>query len=101
MAERDRLLKELDQNRSFETYAGYLAYRKNMADLAALVPVSLDIWPVTPEETGQANPIENEGVWNPVSVIRQVKIPVSGNLWRQGPPGTRSPCRLPTPTGKP
>ncbi len=89
LAERDRLLKDLDQNRSFETYAGYLAYRKNMADLAALVPVSLDNWPVTPEETWLANPIENEGVWNPVSAIRQVNIPVLaiyGDKDRQGDP---------------
>jgi uncharacterized protein len=76
LAERDRLLKELDQNRSYETYAGYLAYRKSMADLAALVPVSLDNWPVTSEETWQANPIEDEGVWNPVPVFSQAKIPV-------------------------
>ena len=76
LAERDRLLKELDQNRSYETYAGYLAYRKSMADLAALVPVSLDNWPVTSEETWQANPIEDEGVWNPVPVFSQAKVPV-------------------------
>ena len=75
-AERERLLKELDQNRSYETYAGYLAYRKNMADLAALVPVSLDPWPVILEAAWQANPIENERVWNPVAVMKQVKIPV-------------------------
>jgi pimeloyl-ACP methyl ester carboxylesterase len=76
LAERDLLLKELDQNRSFETYAGYLAYRKSMADLAALVPVSLYNWPVTPEEDWLSNPIENERVWNPVPVFSQVKIPV-------------------------
>ena len=75
-AERDRLLKELDQNRSYQTYAGYHAYRKNMADLAALVPVSLESWPVTSEEDWLSNPIEDEGVWNPVSVVRQVNIPV-------------------------
>ena len=50
-AEIDRLLAELDQNRSYETYPQYLAYRKSMADLAALVPVSLARWPVIPEET--------------------------------------------------
>ncbi len=60
LAERDRLLKEMDQNRSYETYAGYQAYRKSMADLAALVPVSLNNWSVIPEETWQSNPIENE-----------------------------------------
>jgi hypothetical protein len=75
-AERDRLLKELDQNRSYQTYAGYQAYRKTMADLAALVPVSLDNWPVTSEEDWQANPIEDESVWNPVLVFSQVRIPV-------------------------
>lgn len=75
-AERDHLWKELDQNRSFETYADYLAYRENLADLAALVPVSLDNWPVVPEDAWQANPIENERVWNPVAVIREVDIPV-------------------------
>jgi pimeloyl-ACP methyl ester carboxylesterase len=75
-AERDRLLKELDQNRSYQTYAGYQAYRKTMADLAALVPVSLDNWPVTSEEVWQANPIEDDGVWNPVPVFSQIKIPV-------------------------
>jgi len=75
-AERDRLLKELDQNRSYQTYAGYQAYRKTMADLAALVPVSLNNWPVTSEEVWQANPIEDEGVWNPVPVFSQIKIPV-------------------------
>src|SRR5512139_2708548 len=88
-AERDRLLKELDQNRSYETYAGYLAYRKSMADLAALVPISLENWPVTSEEDWQANPIENEGVWNPVPVFSQVKIPVLaifGDQDRQGDP---------------
>lgn len=75
-AEMDRLLKELDQNRSFETYAGYLDYRNSVADLAALVPVSLDNWPVTPEDDWQANPIEDEDVWNPISAVRQVNIPV-------------------------
>jgi hypothetical protein len=75
-AEVDRLLKELDQHRSFETYAGYLDYRKSVADLAALVPVSLDNWPVTPEDAWLDNPIEDEGVWNPVSAVRQVNIPV-------------------------
>lgn len=74
--EMDRLFKELDQNRSFVTYAGYLAYRKSVADLAALVPVSLDNWPVTPEEDWQANPIEDEDVWNPVAAVSQVKIPM-------------------------
>lgn len=74
--EMDRLLKELDQNRSYETYARYLDYRKSMADLAALVPVSVENWPVTPQETWQANPIEDEDVWNPVAAIRQVNIPV-------------------------
>jgi pimeloyl-ACP methyl ester carboxylesterase len=72
----DLLLKELDQNRSFETYTGYLAYRESMASLAALVPVSLDNWPVTPEEDWLSNPIENEHVWNPVPVFSQGKIPV-------------------------
>jgi hypothetical protein len=88
-AERDRLWKELDQNRSFETYADYLAYRENLADLAALVPVSLDNWPVVPEDAWQANPIENEHVWNPVAVIREVDIPVLaifGDQDRQGDP---------------
>jgi len=88
-AERDRLLKELDQNRSYQTYAGYQAYRKTMADLAALVPVSLNNWPVTSEEVWQANPIEDEGVWNPVPVFSQIKIPVLaifGDQDRQGDP---------------
>ena len=86
-AEIDRLLAELDQNRSYETYPQYLAYRKSMADLAALVPVSLARWPVIPEETWQANPIENESVWNPVPVFSQLKIPVLaifGDKDRQG-----------------
>ena len=88
-AERDRLLKELDQNRSYQTYAGYKAYRKTLADLAALVPVSLNNWPVTSEEDWQANPIEDEGVWNPVPVFSQIKIPVLaifGDQDRQGDP---------------
>jgi uncharacterized protein len=88
-AERDRLLKELDHNRSYQTYAGYQAYRKTMADLAALVPVSLNSWPVTSEEVWQANPIEDEGVWNPVPVFSQIKIPVLaifGDQDRQGDP---------------
>lgn len=75
-AEVDRLLKELDQHRSFETYAGYLDYRRSLADLAALVPVSLDNWPVTPEDDWLDNPIEDEDVWNPVSAVGQVDIPV-------------------------
>jgi pimeloyl-ACP methyl ester carboxylesterase len=60
-----------------------------MADLAALVPVSLESWPVTSEEDWQANPIEDEGVWNPVPVFSQVKIPVLaifGDQDRQGDP---------------
>ncbi len=88
-AERDRLLKGLDQNRSYQAYAGYLAYRKSMADLAALVPISLENWPVTSEEDWQANPIEDEGVWNPVPVFSQIKIPVLaifGDQDRQGDP---------------
>lgn len=75
-AEVERLLKELDQNRSFETYAGYLDYRKSMADLAALIPVSLDNWPVTPEQDWLSNPIEDEDVWNPVAAVRQVNMPI-------------------------
>jgi hypothetical protein len=87
--EMNRLWKELDQNRSYETYARYLDYRESLADLAALVPVSLDDWPVTPEEAWQANPIEDEDVWNPVAAIRQVDIPVLaiyGDKDRQGDP---------------
>ena len=75
-AEEARQLEELDQNRSYETYAQYLAYRGNMAALAALVPVSLDNWPIISEETWQANPIDNEDFWNPVTVFYQVNIPV-------------------------
>jgi uncharacterized protein len=75
-AEMDRLWRELDKNRSYETYTQYLAYRESMAALAALVPVSLNAWPVTSQEVWEANPIEDEGVWNPVAVMRQVKIPV-------------------------
>jgi len=74
--EMDRLLEELDRNRSYETYDQYLAYRESMAALAELVPVSLDNWPVIPEETWQANSMDNEDFWNPVAAIRQVKIPV-------------------------
>lgn len=62
-AEVDRLLKELDQNRSFETYAGYLDYRRNLADLAALVQVSLDNWPVTPEDDWLDNPIAYQSLF--------------------------------------
>ncbi len=86
-AARDRLLKELDQNRSYQTYAGYKVYRKTLADLAALVPVSIKYWPVTSEKVWQANPIEDEGVWNPVPVFSQVRIPVLaifGDQDRQG-----------------
>ena len=76
IAERDRLWKELDQNISYETYPQYVAYRETIADLAEFVPVSLEYWPVTPEDVWQANPIEEEDIWNPVSAIRQVDIPV-------------------------
>ena len=41
-----------------------------------LVPASLDNWPVVPEDAWLANPIEEEDIWNPVSAIRQVDIPV-------------------------
>jgi len=75
-AQKDRLWSELDQNRSYQTYNQYLAYRESIAALAALVPVSLEYWPVIPEETWQANPIEEEDLWNPVSAVRQVNIPV-------------------------
>ena len=71
-------------DRSYETYAGYLAYRKSMADLAALVPVSLDNWPVTSEETWQANPIEDENVWNPVSCLQPGKDPRAGDFRKPG-----------------
>jgi hypothetical protein len=76
LAEKERLLTELDQNRAFETYAQYLDYRGSMAALAALAQVSLASWPVIPEETWQANPMENEDLWNPVAVMPQVKAPV-------------------------
>jgi pimeloyl-ACP methyl ester carboxylesterase len=75
-AQMDRLWSELDQNRSYQTYDQYLAYRESIAALAALVPVSLENWPVIPEETWQANPIEDEDLWNPVAAVRQVNIPV-------------------------
>jgi hypothetical protein len=75
-AEMNRLWQELGQNLSYETYPQYVAYRESIADLAEFVPVSLEYWPVIPEEVWQANPIEEEDLWNPVSAIRQVDIPV-------------------------
>jgi len=70
------LLAELDRARTYETYAEYLHYREVLKALAGLVPVPLETRAIVPEKTWQKNDPTTEGLWNPVKVIEQVKIPI-------------------------
>ncbi len=72
------LLAELDRARTFETYEGYLHYREVLDALARIGSYTPEYGGsgVIPEEAWRLNDPENEGWWNPIQVIEQVRIPV-------------------------
>jgi pimeloyl-ACP methyl ester carboxylesterase len=69
------LLAELDQARTFDTYEGYLHYRKVLDELAALELVTVP-HPAASEVTWLANDPTFEYKWSPMEVIAQVHVPV-------------------------
>jgi pimeloyl-ACP methyl ester carboxylesterase len=69
------LLAELDEARTFDTYEGYLHYRKVLDELAALGSVTVP-GSVISEAGWLANDPTFEFVWSPMEVIAQVHIPV-------------------------
>jgi hypothetical protein len=78
-AELKRLLSELDEARTFETYEEYVNYREVLSALEAMgsdTTTSFGVPGIIPEEPWQANDPEFQGYWNPVRVIEQTRIPV-------------------------
>jgi len=74
-AQLEVLLAELDQTRTFDTYKGYLHYRKVLDELAALGSVAVP-HPAASEATWLSNDPTFEYKWSPMEVIAQVHIPV-------------------------
>jgi pimeloyl-ACP methyl ester carboxylesterase len=70
------LLAELDRARFFTTFEEYLEYRRVLNDLVELVPAPTNRWPTLTENSWQTNPLNPQGLWNPISVIEQTKIPI-------------------------
>ncbi len=70
------LLAELDQARTFDTYAGYLHYREVLQALIDIFPGSHETRPVLSEKSWQENRPVIIFSWNPVEGIKQTKIPV-------------------------
>jgi len=75
-AEKERLLSELAGAQPFQAYEEYVRYRRVLEDLAGIASVSLEPWPVTPEDTWASNLPINERTWNPIAVIEETTIPV-------------------------
>jgi len=71
----EALHTELDQARTFDTYVGYLHYRKVLDELAALGSVTVP-HPAASEATWLANDPTFEYKWYPMEVIAQVRFPV-------------------------
>ena len=79
------LLAELDEARTFETYAEYLHYREVLDAFVGISPYRQELLDalaqsggsgVIPEEAWLENDPEIEVWWNPVGVLEQVRIPV-------------------------
>jgi hypothetical protein len=78
-AELKRLLSELDEARTFETYEGYVQYREVLSALEEIgsdASTGFNLPGVIPEEAWKENKPEAQGWWNPVRVIEQTRIPV-------------------------
>jgi hypothetical protein len=78
-AQLKRLLSELDEARTFETYEEYVYYREVLAameEIGSGTTTGFMVPGVIPEQAWQANDPEIEGWWNPVRVIEQTKIPI-------------------------
>jgi hypothetical protein len=80
-----RLLSELDEARTFETYAGYLHYRQVLDELTSISPYSQEVIETlsrygksgaVPEEAWLENDPEKEWWWNPVEGIEKTTIPI-------------------------
>ena len=70
------LLARLDNARTYQTYEEYLDYRRVLNNLAGLLPAPVNDWPILPERSWQNNPLYPEGLWNPIGVIEQARIPI-------------------------
>ena len=78
-AELKRLLSELEEARTFETYEAYVSYREVLSALEEIgSDTTTGLWVpgVIPEIAWQANDPEIQGWWNPVRVIEQTRIPI-------------------------
>jgi uncharacterized protein len=78
-AELKRLLSELNEARTFETYEEYVHYREVLSALQEMgsdTSTGFKVPGVIPKEAWQANDPEDENWWNPVRVIEQVRLPV-------------------------
>ena len=72
------LLTELDEARSYQTYAEYVHYRQvisNLLGIASHTPQGNGLEVIT-EKAWMANDPEIERWWNPVSSIQQASIPI-------------------------
>jgi len=72
------LLTELDQARSYQTYAEYVHYREVISSLLGIASHTPqgNGFEVIPEDAWLANDPEVEGWWNPVQAVQQATIPV-------------------------
>jgi uncharacterized protein len=78
-SELKRLLSELDEARTFETYEEYVHYREVLAALEKIgseITADFELPGVIPKDAWQANDPEIEYWWNPIEIIEQVRIPV-------------------------
>ena len=83
IAQLQALLTELDQARSYQTYAEYVHYREVISSLlgiASHTPQGSG-FEVIPEKAWMANDPEIEHWWNPVGVVRAGFHSNSGFLW--------------------
>ena len=70
----ETLLAELDEARTFDTYEGYLHYREDLSELAALRSVTAPNSVIS--EAGWLKNDPDSPAWSPVHVYEQVRIPV-------------------------
>ncbi len=72
------LLTELDQTRTYQTYAEYVHYREIISNLLGITPQKPhgSGFEVIPEQAWLANDLIFEQWWNPVESVQQSTIPI-------------------------
>ena len=78
IAQLQALQTELDQARSYQTYAEYVHYREVIGSLLGIAPYTPqgNGFEVIPEKAWMANDTDIEHWWNPVDVVGQTSIPI-------------------------